>query len=1053
MNPLDPRVWERMAPILDGVLDAPPEDRPRILETACGGDDELRRAVARLVRIGERETGSLTRTAPEVAADLLGSGAAPGPAGYEVRAVLGRGGMGEVYRAFHPTLQREVALKVLPPHLTGSHQARALLIREARAASRLDHPAVQTVYDAGETADGRVYLALALYDGPTLADRIATEGPLPLPEVRALTLQLAEGLDAAHRAGIVHRDVKPANLIVLPDGRLKIVDFGIARVGDATSGEEEPGYGTLSYMSPEHTRAADVGPAADVWSFGVVLYEMLTGTRPFRATPERTLLDAIRDDAPTPIPELRPDAPAPLVTLVERCLRKDPSERPESITEALSPVEGGEDPNRGRRPGRRAATLLLATAVVAVGVVLIETLDFRDQGRGPAGAAGPGAASGTMAVLPFVPVADDSVGHRLGRQLAVTLSTRLDGVGPVRTPEGLVVLSALGGDPVPRAGPAAAEFARRLGAGSYLQGTVGVAAASVRVDLALHDAATGEEIGRTAATGPRDDIAALTDSVALAVLQSLWRTGGVLSPASAGPTTRSLPALQAYLDGEIALAAGNYATAVEAFDSAMKADPDFWYARWRSIYPREYEPTTRLEREQLEELHAHRRELPEPDRRLLETFWAQPVSARLAAQREVTRRFPDYWPGWWTYANTLVHQGPLLGVPLSEAQTALERTLDLHPGFVAASEHLLWVAVERRDLERVRGALAALEEAGTRRSRLAEILPTYRGLVADLERTSDGALASRETFTEEEITERLGRAESRAGPLPPFYFAIDLLLFGACRAQHEVDRRILAREPTRELGDAFEFALALADACTGDWPAGVEALTERNVFLERDVPTGGYGLAVAGAWLGELPPGRAGEHRPATELSEDQDAERLWLDGLLAYALHRPTEVGRARRGLEVHGAEQAPRLARSLAAFETALQGDSAAAGRALAALELEGVEEGEFDRYAGRHPWLTGIHRLAAARWLSAAGDTTAALALLGWEGAASQPVHFLTHPVGRALAPRASLLRARLHAGRGETARAAFHYETVRRTLDPSSESVAWMRREAERFLAGR
>lgn len=204
---------------------------------------------------------------------------------------------GEVYRARDLTLDRLVALKFLPSHLAADPEARERLKREARAASALDHPNISVVFEIGTTgpgpdgpADERPFIAMAYYPGETIKQRIA-RGPVPVAEALDYATQTAAGLEAAHEAGILHRDIKPANLIVGDRGGLRILDFGVAKLADAEVTGDAPTPGTLAYMSPEQTRGGPIDARTDVWSLGVVLYEMLTGVRPFSAADGARLLE------------------------------------------------------------------------------------------------------------------------------------------------------------------------------------------------------------------------------------------------------------------------------------------------------------------------------------------------------------------------------------------------------------------------------------------------------------------------------------------------------------------------------------------------------------------------------------------------------------------------------------------------------------------------------------------------------------------------------------------------------------------------------------------
>jgi Tol biopolymer transport system component len=254
---------------------------------------------------------------------------------YVIREHLGGGGMGVVYKAEDTKLERTVALKFLPPELTRDPMAKARFLQEARAASALDHPNICTIHEVDETEDGHLYLAMPAYDGETLKRRIE-RGPLPLAEAVDIAIQIGQGLAKAHRQGIVHRDIKPANLMITDDGLVKILDFGLAKLAGA-AGLTRAGFclGTPSYMSPEQARG-EVDHRTDLWSLGVVLYEMITGRPPFRADTDQGIIYALLTEEPEPLRKLRPDAPAELEQIVRKMLAKDPDARYPSLEPALA---------------------------------------------------------------------------------------------------------------------------------------------------------------------------------------------------------------------------------------------------------------------------------------------------------------------------------------------------------------------------------------------------------------------------------------------------------------------------------------------------------------------------------------------------------------------------------------------------------------------------------------------------------------------------------------------------------------------------------------------
>ena len=251
---------------------------------------------------------------------------------YEILSEIGRGGMGVVYKARDPRLDRMVAIKLLPPKMRADQAARKQLQSEARAASGLDHPNICTIHDFGETVDGSLFIAMAYYEGATL-ERLVSDGPLGPDEAVRIALDIARGVEDAHRAGIVHRDLKPSNVFLTERGDVKILDFGIARRLVAKLSDSGSVRGTPAYMSPEQVLGQRADQRTDLWSIGVLLYEMLSGCRPFGGDYPAAALYSIVNEDPTPLPD---SVPQPLRTLVAGLLEKDPERRCGSASELVA---------------------------------------------------------------------------------------------------------------------------------------------------------------------------------------------------------------------------------------------------------------------------------------------------------------------------------------------------------------------------------------------------------------------------------------------------------------------------------------------------------------------------------------------------------------------------------------------------------------------------------------------------------------------------------------------------------------------------------------------
>jgi predicted ATPase/serine/threonine protein kinase len=436
---MTPQEYARVEQLYHDAMEHPPETRAAFLADACAGDEAVHREVVSLLAAHEEAGAFISTPALDVAARLIASQEEAATLGgtvgaYEVLSLIGRGGMGEVYLAVDTRLGRKVAVKLLRSGLTSQADVVRRFEQEARAASSLNHPNIVTIYDIGEIDDRR-FLAMEFVDGQSLATM--TGQPMDVGSAARIGAQLARALSVAHAAGIVHRDLKPENVIVRADGYVKLLDFGLARLlsvsrdaGGTTAVDSSPSVilGTPRYMSPEQARGETAGSASDVFSLGVVLYELVTGTHPFESETTLGTLHAITS-RPTPPPrEGRPVMPARFERLLTRMLDKQAAARPaaEDVVSELTaltpvvpgsvyvepPVRTGETRRHGLPPQRtpllgRANELALVTGMLLDPAIRLMTLT------------GPG---GTGKTRLAVQVANDLAGHFTGGVSFVNLA-------------------------------------------------------------------------------------------------------------------------------------------------------------------------------------------------------------------------------------------------------------------------------------------------------------------------------------------------------------------------------------------------------------------------------------------------------------------------------------------------------------------------------------------------------------------------------------------------------------------------------------------------------
>ena len=599
------RRWTEVLSTFDEIVELSGPRRDERLAAIGDTDPDLRRSVEALlvadtdvdVRLGHLDailgsSGSTQRPRAGVRDPLGVVGRTVGH--FRVIELLAQGGMGIVYRAEDTRLGRPVALKfpLADAHL--DRRATERFLHESRLAGALDHPNLCAIYEAGETDDGHLFHAMPLYSGETLKSRLARDGALPIATVLSIGTQIGHGLSAAHKAGIVHRDLKPANVMLLPDGTVKIVDFGLARAKDLDLTTSRVALGTVAYMAPEQILGRRLDGRADLWALGTVLYEMVTGRRPFEGEEALSIAHAIVHTELVRPSAWRGDIPADVERIITTLLSKDASRRYESaedVTAALAAIDL--PPNASILPGRLRigapsrrpwSVRLVAAGVAATAIGAAVLLDS----RGAPSTAEPR----SIAVLPFDNLSDG----RADGHVAVGLS---DAVGSNLSRLRAVIVPGYPSSPVAtraRSKPLP-EIATDIGASAVVTGTVRRVDDRVRVEVHLFDAKTNKRLRMHRYDRALSDLVGVAHEATREVLAALDVdvTPGERESLERLPTTNAR-AYDAYLRGRAAelqatLPGARDSGATETlrlaqsfYSRARDLDPSFAVARARLAY-------------------------------------------------------------------------------------------------------------------------------------------------------------------------------------------------------------------------------------------------------------------------------------------------------------------------------------------------------------------------------------------------------------------------------------------------------------------------------------
>ncbi|HTG84603.1 MAG TPA: protein kinase [Gemmatimonadales bacterium] len=607
---------------------------------------------------------------------------------YRVEREVGRGGMATVFLAHDLRHDRPVAVKVFHPQLGDALGERFL--REIRLAARLGHPHILTVHDSGN-ADGLLWYTMPVVDGESLRQRLIREGPLPLEDAVRIGRSVAEALDFAHTHGVVHRDIKPENILLFR-GEPMVADFGIALALDAADQERltQTGFslGTPLYMSPEQMLGGGpVDGRSDIYSLGCVVYEMLSGEPPFTGPSPQAVVAKRLTTAPVPLGAVR-DVPEALERTVQKALARNPADRfaragdfaralADPASSGSEKVSGGATAAVRGRSWRMPAVLLL--------LALASALAWLTLGRS-FGAAEPSASR--LAVLPFTVPSARQFSY-LGEGMVDLLTRNLNGVGDQVTVDPGRVMSEL--DAGEKGGvrdvQSGLQIARRLGAGRYILGSVHVAGAHLRIQAQLYKEGSGtpEPIAQAFAEGDSAALFDLVDRLSAQLLVGGDRSQGARLAQTAAVTTRSLPALKAYLDAERNLRAARFDSAVAGFQTATSLDSTFALAHYRLGVAAMWNGRMGLLAPSIARARALVDRLGDRDRALLSAFADMARGFPDAAERQyraILEKYPDDLEARFQLANVLYAYNAPRGRPPGEAREQYEYVLEVDPKFI-----------------------------------------------------------------------------------------------------------------------------------------------------------------------------------------------------------------------------------------------------------------------------------------------------------------------------------------------------------------------------------
>jgi serine/threonine protein kinase/tetratricopeptide (TPR) repeat protein len=624
---MKPERWRQINDLFQSTSDCAPEQRAVFLDGACRGDESLRREVESLVVAYERTENFIETPAFEAAPELLINESSDALIGqlighYRIESLIGVGGMGEVYLARDERLGRKVALKLLPEQLTTDETQLSRFKTEARAASALNHPNILTVYEISSDGD-RQFIATEFIEGVTLRACLS-HGKINLRDALEVAVQVASGLAAAHETGVVHRDIKPENIMLRPDGYVKVLDFGIAKLNEqhTAAGRRDAGkmaihqtrpglvLGTGRYMSPEQARGEEADARSDIWSLGVVIYEMVAGVPPFQGETPRDSIASILMTEPPSLSGTLPDMPLKLESIVKRALRKNRDARYQTSKEMIADLRSLKAeldakglPFQTGAPAKhivskikwnkQSALLTLAAVVLVLGGSALFVLHSLRTSQSPVATAQdsvshPATPEKSIAVLPFENLSGDPDNAFFADGVQDEILTDLARIADLKVIGRTSVMQYKGG--VARN---LREIGQQLGVAHLVEGTVQRSGNRVRVNVELVDARTDRRSWGQIYERDLANVFAIENEIATGIAGEL---NAKLSPNEKSeierPITGNIPAFDLYTRANNLLLIesfsddlpGHLRQAADLLNRAVARDPTFFQAYCKLSY-------------------------------------------------------------------------------------------------------------------------------------------------------------------------------------------------------------------------------------------------------------------------------------------------------------------------------------------------------------------------------------------------------------------------------------------------------------------------------------